>query len=830
MESNHLTTRTYTALTCKLIVSTTNNPSGIGSRRPEAAAMPKQPPVDFTLQLDRSDSGDSEHITLQGNFPQLNLLQQVVSQYITELVAKFPLPDMNNNSSSDSNLSAMIDGKAASQNETLRVGEASPVEKRNENREIDTPEIDTENSIGSKLYPNNNHQPTQSELMNNLPGLRNIAAQSLRSGNLNDESNSAATSGISKLFGGWNKSSGKKSKKTKQKHTPLGADAGVKSGFGKREVEELAAANAGNHQSPSTPYLTGNERSLDRELHLGDLANSSSGDTITLSPIQLFDLSTVLDEHAAAEVVTTSKQERSTTLSQANIPGHNDRFIDIDPTTASLSRLPNLPRIATGSTGGSQSSQVFNRTRTSSRSRPSVSLLSVVPWAAAAAVAVGVPVLLLDSKPNPLKDATSKVKMPDLEGVKKTVTAAMSPPIVDPEPTNATTPKQWNEQPVEAPKTNITTATTGIQQPPTSPNLTGTGIQSPLPNNTPLNTGIQPTQANSQIGTAPLPSTLEGKPTTALPTTTKTPDPNARPGILSTLPRNGAQSGIAPNPLSANRLPLDINSLSPDRLLRSAAKSGLNPAIPSTPGSATKSTGQPNSKLSPAIKPGTVSVSTQPILVPSDLPGIGIDETNSSQMPVSSATTNPNRAGSKAPKKANPKAAARSANANSGIPTGVGVVPQPLFEQGTPVPANPNFIDPVQQQTGGENSDLRNLPNGLPSAPAIVPAQPFPTSSGNWPSESIDNPAIQATRNYFQSKWKPSSTQQNPLQYVVQINGKSGLVRSVSAQGAAATTYLNQSKIIKAGQKLVAPAAGGTDQKIRVVLQPDGNVDSFMEP
>jgi Domain of unknown function (DUF4335) len=803
MESNHLTTRTYTALTCKLIVSTTNNSSGIGSHRPEAAAMPKQPPVDFTLQLDRSDSGDSEHITLQGNFPQLNLLQQVVSQYITELVAKFPLPDMNNNSTSDSNLSAMIDGKAS----------------RNENREIDTPEIDTENSIGSKIYPNNNPQPTQSELMNNLPGLRNIAAQSIGSGNLNDESNPAATSGISKLFGGWNKSSGKKSKKTKQKHTPLGADAGVKSGFGKREVED---------KSPSTPYLTGNERSLDRELHLGDLANSSSGDTITLSPIQLFDLSTVLDEHAAAEVVT--KQERSVTLSQANIPSNNyDRSIDVDPTTASLSRLPNLPRMATGSTGGSQSSQVFNRTRTSSRSRPSVSLLSVVPWAAAAAVAVGVPVLLLDSKPNPLKDATSKVKMPDMEGVKKTVTAAMSPPIVDPEPTNVTTPKQWNEQPVAAPTTNLPPIVPSTQ---TNPNTaSSTGIQSPLPNNPQINTGIQPTQANSQIGTAPLPSTLEGKITTALPTTTGIPAQNTKSGILSTLPRNSAQSGIAPNPLSANRLPSDVNSLSPNRLLRSAAKSGLNPAIPSTPGSATKSTGQPNSKLSPAIKPGTVSVSTQPILLPSDLPGIGIDAANSSQMPVNSATTNPNRAGSKAPKKANPKAAARSANANSGIPTGVGVVPQPLFEQGTPVPANPNFIDPVQQQTGGENSDLRNLPNGLPSAPAIVPAQPFPTNtSGNWPSDAIDNPAIQATRNYFQSKWKPSSTQQNPLQYVVQINGKSGLVRSVSAQGAAATTYLNQSKIIKAGQKLVAPAAGGTDQKIRVVLQPDGNVDSFIEP
>ncbi|MCY7368956.1 MAG: DUF4335 domain-containing protein [Chamaesiphon sp.] len=760
-----MTTQTYTALTCKLIVSTTGNQQPgveLGSQG-QTHSLQQQNSVDFTLELDRSDYGDSDPITLQGNFSQLDLLQQVVSKYITELVAKFPFPDLNNDSTSDSISSTTID------------------------RDLSTPEIDIAGSIGSKLYPNN-PQPTQSGLMNNLPGLRNISAQSIGSGDTEDRSNSAAPSGISKLFGGWNKSSGKKSKKTKQKHTPLGAGAGVKSGFGKREVAD---------RSPTTPYLIGNERSLDRQLYLGDLANSSSGDTITLSPIQLFDLSTVLDEYTADEVVTT-RQERSVTLSQANIPGHSqDRFIDVDATTVSLSRLPNLPRTATGSVG-SQTSEVFNRTRTSRHSRPSVSLLSVLPWAAAAAVVVGVPMLLLDPKPNPLKDATSKVNMPDLEGVKQTVTAAMSPPIVDPEPTNTTTPQQWNEQPVASPQTNIAGSTT--------------------PNNPPINTGIQPTQSNSQIGTAPLPSTLEGQPSPALPTTTRIPAQTTRPSILSTLPRNAAQSGIAPNPLSDDRLSSEISNLE-----RSSGKPGLKSGMPSTLGSTTKTTRQPNSNLSPAIKPGTVSVSTQPILLPSDLPGIGIAP-NPARSPVNSASAKPRTAVSKTTKsKAKLTPAAKAAQSKSGLPTGVGAVPQPLFEQGTPVPANPNFMDPIQPQTGGENTNLRNLP--------IVPIQPFPTNtSGNWPSDSIDSPAIQATRSYFQSKWKPSDTQQNALQYVVQVSGKSGLVRSVSAQGAAATTYLNQSKIIKAGQKLVAPVPGGTDQKIRVVLQPDGNVDTFMEP
>jgi hypothetical protein len=794
MESNHLTTRTYTALTCELIVSTTSHSSGIGSAGSEAAASPeqnqsqtedRQAPIDFMLHLDRSDCGDSENITLQGNLNQLNLLQQVVSEYITELVAKFPLPNLSNHISSDSISSVTIIG-----------GASVP-----ESRDISTPEIDTENSISSRLNPNNNSLPTQSGLMNNLPGLRKISAQPLGTGDIDPRTGSDATSGISKLFGGWNKSSGKKSNQTKQKHTPLGADAGVKSGFGKREIENLAAARAGNQQSPTTPYLTGNERSLDRQLHLGDLANSSSGDTITLTPIQLFDLSTVLDEHAADEVVT--KQERSVTFSQANLPGRNhERSIDVDATTVSLSRLPNLPRAATGSIGGSQTSQVFNRTRTSSRSRPSVSLLSVIPWAAAAAVAVGVPLLLFDSKPNPLKDATSKVKMPDLSGVKKTVTAAMSPPIVDPEPTTVTTPKQWNEQPVAAPNTNLTPIVPNAQQQYPNLNAPGTGGQLPLPNNAPINTGTQPTQANSPIGIAPLPSTLDGKPSSTIPATTKILTQTTRPAILSTLPRNGAKSGVAPNPLSSSQLPLDVGSISPNRLLPSAPK-------PVAPASTTK------------LSPGTVSVSTQPILLPSDLPGIGINSPKSSQVGANSTATKTSRPGAKTTQQ-KASLAAKSANSSSGIPTGVGVVPQPLFEQASPVPANPNFIDPVQRQTDGNDFEASSLP--------IVPAQASPDNSGNWPSDSSDSPAIQATRNYFQSKWKPSGTQPNPLQYVVQINGKSGLVRSISAQGAAATTYLKQSKIIKTGQKLVSPAAGGTDQKIRVVLQPDGNVDSFMEP
>jgi hypothetical protein len=66
---------------------------------------------------------------------------------------------------------------------------------------------------------------------------------------------------------------------------------------------------------------------------------------------------------------------------------------------------------------------------------------------------------------------------------------------------------------------------------------------------------------------------------------------------------------------------------------------------------------------------------------------------------------------------------------------------------------------------------------------------------------------------------------------VIQVSGKNGIVKGIEPQGEAATSYLQQSKFIKPGQKLLSPAAAGsTDQKIRVLLQPDGNVDTFIEP
>jgi hypothetical protein len=161
-------------------------------------------------------------------------------------------------------------------------------------------------------------------------------------------------------------------------------------------------------------------------------------------------------------------------------------------------------------------------------------------------------------------------------------------------------------------------------------------------------------------------------------------------------------------------------------------------------------------------------------------------------------------------------------------PTVTKTVSQPLFEPFNPDPSNssPNLnpINPVQPQTGIDGTDFPTLPT--------FPNQPLQSNNGgNSGFDPTETPSLQEAKRYFQGKWKANPTQSNPLQYVIQVSGKSGIVRSVSPQGEAAKTYLQKTKLIKAGQKLVSPAgAGSTDQKIRVVLQTDGNVEIFSEP
>ena len=696
---NNLTPRTYTTPTCTLIVSS----------KEEQQSPGQQPPTDFSLHLDSPDGDELDRITLAGQPQQLEYLHQIVSQYIADTIAKFPRPTAPNIP------------PAPSEPARIEIDKTSPIDRAH-------PDLDISSSrLG---------------ILKNLPGLRNSLAKFVPTTSKNLQSDLDSKPSISKLISGRN--------------NPIDRTGQL------NEIAQPATSSA-SQDAATTPYLTGTgNRSLDHQLYLGNLATPTSGEVLTLSAIQLFDLATVLEEYVAERLSASDPRDRPATLSRANIPAHGNRAAA--GTTAIPLRLPNLPNIP----AAPAVSQVYDRTR-----RSQSSFMSGIPWAVAAALAVGVPLLLLDPNSNPLKDAASKLNTPGLTGSKKSDLAvkksdpAAVPDITATAPT-VSSPTPWQAQPVSPPP-----------------------VRSPDPS-------VKIPENPSQIGLAPLPDAIATN--------------------RGNLPMTAASSGnvkqsIAPNPLNSAPLPsakdpID-NTTPPARVVPSktpARQPGLSV------------TASPNK----GANSGKLSVSKRPMLIPSsDLPPI-VNPSNSPipfNPPEMELPTGQNPQTPKTNQTAQPSPDTSQPNRVS--PTQTGVNPSPSFEPITPVPRNPNLINPDQINT--QSPDPQN--------PPIVPDKPLQSNASGAFAEGAESASLQEAKRYFQGKWKPNATQVNSLQYVLQISGKSGIVRTVSPQGDAATTYLQQTKFIKPGQKLISPAAASSsDQKIRVLLQPDGNVDTFTEP
>jgi hypothetical protein len=286
MESNHLATRTYTAPTCELIITPKGKQLSRLDVPSEKRFRPQQQQhnFDFTLNLDRDDRGELERVVLQGRSQQLERLQQIVSQYIAELVAKFPSPSAD-----------------------LHPPKIDPPGSEDPVAPVSSELPDDEPSISNQLYPNTENQALKLGLMKNLPGLRNNPPPASATGNSAPAIDSSP-SPLSKLFGFWNKPNDRQSS-TADRFSGVGTEP-LTAG----ETAKSATSN------PTTPYLTGGDRSLDHQLHLGDLATPASGAMVNLSAIQLFDLAIVLDEFAL-ENTTTNTSVRSTPLDRrANVP------------------------------------------------------------------------------------------------------------------------------------------------------------------------------------------------------------------------------------------------------------------------------------------------------------------------------------------------------------------------------------------------------------------------------------------------------------------------------------------------------------------------------
>ncbi len=142
---------------------------------------------------------------------------------------------------------------------------------------------------------------------------------------------------------------------------------------------------------------------------------------------------------------------------------------------------------------------------------------------------------------------------------------------------------------------------------------------------------------------------------------------------------------------------------------------------------------------------------------------------------------------------------------------------QPLVGSPEPIEASPITV--------GQGSNLGSGGSGFFGAPLPTPQIDSP---GNLEAPIISSDSVQAKglQGYFQKIWRADPKFDSSLQYKVNV-GRNGRVISVEGSDENSKTYLNKTNFLKPGA--VVSSSGQKDQKILLMLHSTGDVQTFSE-
>ncbi len=128
------------------------------------------------------------------------------------------------------------------------------------------------------------------------------------------------------------------------------------------------------------------------------------------------------------------------------------------------------------------------------------------------------------------------------------------------------------------------------------------------------------------------------------------------------------------------------------------------------------------------------------------------------------------------------------------------------------------------------------LPPASTELPALEDAQPQAESDDNSTAAASKKnrtlfdtiPQVSEARTYFEERWKPPSGMEQTLEYSVQID-ENGSIQTIMPMGKAAADYIDRTNMPLVGEPFVSAVTNGKNPKIRVVLRPNGRVQTFLE-
>ncbi|MEW5858189.1 MAG: DUF4335 domain-containing protein [Cyanobacteriota bacterium] len=305
--------------------------------------------------------------------------------------------------------------------------------------------------------------------------------------------------------------------------------------------------------------------------------------------------------------------------------------------------------------------------------------------------------------------------------------------------------------------------------------------------------------------------------------------------------------------------------------------------VPTTPPTAGVPTPPPLSSASPTPtgSPSSILLSPAPLSTPTPFnaqsPGVVVVPRN--------PPGNSNPVFTNLPPIQQPPAQQRRAILQAPPPSNFPPIPKPPAEQPKsairnnlpfePIPSSSGVTAPGSSASSSEAANQSASPNapGIPAAPPPLPNLPSlaslpaessaannsePSSPGatrgsvapparkrgsesgsdraQTSADSPQNdrlfdtiPQVAQVRDYFQQQWKPPTGLTQSLQYYLRLN-PDGSIERIRPLGEASTKYIDRTGMPVPGKPFVSPIEGERNAHIRVVLSPDGKVETFQEP
>ncbi|MFM9263894.1 DUF4335 domain-containing protein [Tychonema sp. BBK16] len=179
-------------------------------------------------------------------------------------------------------------------------------------------------------------------------------------------------------------------------------------------------------------------------------------------------------------------------------------------------------------------------------------------------------------------------------------------------------------------------------------------------------------------------------------------------------------------------------------------------------------------------------------------------------------------------------------SAPSQLPPGLNVVPPvpprlgplaapplpPSLSAQFPIPQQPSALSRIPAIASSANTELPALKDTQPKAESDENQQ----ASENQGNRTLFNtvPQVAEAKTYFEERWKPTEGMQETLEYSLQID-ETGSIQNILPMGKAAGDYIDRTNMPLVGEPFVSAVSNGKPPRIRVVLRPNGRVQTFLE-